>query len=126
MSAWTPLAACLDARYAEWAFGTAEEQHAFVAMYCRGCDVRKECLADGRHDLGVRGGKTRQERKADSRDGCGCWACGHQREPRGPATDTGACGTNTGYNRHTEARQETCEPCRAAQVAYRAAMKRSA
>lgn len=44
---------------------------------------------------------------------------------RVPATDTGACGTSAGYQRHRVRHEEPCGPCRAAKAARSAGYKRA-
>ncbi len=45
-------------------------------------------------------------------------------DERRDATDTGACGTDAGYQRHQRANERPCDPCAAAHKSYRDAWKR--
>ncbi len=61
---WTRLAACRGAskEACESAFGTADEQRAFIAEFCRHCPVKQECGDYGRDEPGVFGGVTQRGR----------------------------------------------------------------
>lgn len=62
---WTRDAACRGAprRLADLATGTAGQQRAFIARFCRRCPVKKECLDYGCGLHGVYGGLTQKKRE---------------------------------------------------------------
>lgn len=144
---WVERAACAGAKIADWAFGVAAQQHAFIARYCDDCPVKRQCRDYGRGWDGVYGGRSsagRETSKVAKQAACGT-VTGYRRHNRLrelpcdpcrtanaesarrqynaaggklPPTPTGRCGTYPGYQRHWARGEFACEPCMDAQRAY--------
>jgi hypothetical protein len=109
---WTARAACRGADLTA-AFGTAEQQHAFIAAFCRDCPVKQECGEWGRDEFGVFGGltqKTRSDRMGRTmRTG---------KTSRRPRPEGDPCGTHRGVRWHQRRGEEPCQGCVEARRAY--------
>lgn len=86
---------------------------------CESCEVRPECLEyalDHDERFGIWGGLSERERRR-LKDG-------PRRRPLSEPTITGRCGTELGALDHSRRGERSCEPCRAAATAGRAARGR--
>ena len=103
---WRLQAACRDTADPR-AFGKSTEQFAFIAEFCRHCDVTRACFEFSVEvdSDGVFGGTTRRQRSTR-----GAVPKKNDRRPR----ELQPCGTRAAYTRHRRRSEEPCGPCRAA------------
>ncbi len=134
---WRTRAACLDYDPELWfPVSTSQSAAATAKRVCRGCPVRRECLAEGRSQVfGVWGGLTADERssqppKPQRLQDRVCEACGDIYRPTLPTHrrchpcrmgGLQPCGTSAAYRRHNDRGETPCQPCRDAWSEYKRA-----
>lgn len=116
---WQEDAACKTRPDLNW-FPGPGERFTEQRQVCASCPVQAACLAAGlavnsHDDFGIWGGTSERQRsqfRAERRT--------LDLSPRGPAV----CGTRSGYVKHVKNHEKTCGPCKAANAAYVAELKR--
>jgi hypothetical protein len=109
---WRRRAACADGSVADFFPHPSELDKIAAALdVCSGCPVKAECLADALSwpvtmDMGIRGGKTEEERAEMRRDVA-------EGEPDHPGHNTVA-----GYFFEKRHRDATCQACKEAMARY--------